>query len=152
MIAASKAFIDHPVTFLTFWGVNGTGKSTALQGIANHFIAGGLQAIYITASDAASYIKAGIGKDFNPDDRVAWLSTVPVLCLDEITQAYMGDWIKDHFGSIVDRRYKGHLGTVLAMDEDPAEKLPRRILSRMMTGPVIQIDESDMRPLLGGNG
>jgi len=151
MIAAVSKFIADPMGFLTLWGANGTGKSTALAGIANHFIDEGTRALYITATDAASYIKAGIEQDFNPDDRVAWLSEIPILCLDEITQAYMGNWVSDHFGSIIDRRSKTRVGTVLAMDQDPLKKLPRRVVSRMQTGPMIQIDEADMRPLLGGN-
>jgi len=145
---AAADFIANPVSFLTIWGTNGTGKSMTGQAIINECIKNKMASVYVTGSDAMAYIKDGIGKNFNVNDRVDKLSFLPILCLDELTQLRWTDFVSEHMETIIDRRYAGKLGTILIMDESPADKLHARVVSRMNSGTVIHNQDKDMRPLL----
>lgn len=151
MIYKARKFISEPRGFLTIWGSNGNGKTMTLMAIANHTIDRSRGTLYITGADLVNYIKAGIGLLFGPDERVNLVSEIPILCLDELAGAHMSEWIGEKIETIIDRRYQAGLGTVIAMDEDPALKLHNRVVSRLKTGPIVSIFESDMRPLIGGN-
>jgi DNA replication protein DnaC len=149
--AHARKFIEQPAGMFTIWGINGSGKTTLLMGIAQDLRKKGIKALYIRTADLLSYIKAGIDMPWSPDDRIGEISDIPVLCLDELTQAFKGEWTSERLERIIDNRYLAGSGTVLAMDEDPANRLHPRIVSRINSGPVVEIDDSDLRPLIGGN-
>ena len=78
---------------------------------------------------------------------------MPVLALDELTQTRWTEWVTDQLGTLIDRRYRlGERGTILVMDEPPANVLHPRLISRMREGIVIRNSDTDMRQALGESG
>ena len=143
-------FIPYPHGFITLWGSNGNGKSTYLKAITNECIGRAIGSLYITAYDLMEYIKAGFGKDFGADDRILQVANFKVLCIDELTQVRWTDYVAEAMQTILDRRYQMRetKGTVIAMDENPADTLHPRLVSRLKSGTVINITESDLRPAM----
>jgi len=161
MLSAARSFIANPTQMVTVYGdavtgqassANGNGKTTWAQIIVNECIRRGVVAVYITASDAVEYLKGGIqDKHMNVEARLQKLTDVPVLALDELTQARWTEWVSDQLSTLIDRRYRLHgRGTLLVMDERPSENLHPRLISRMREGVVIKNSDTDMRPSLGG--
>ena len=146
-------FINQRQGYLTIWGTNGNGKSTTLQSIANECMAAGIAALYVTAFDLMEYVKDGFDKDVSADDRIRQLGEIPVLCVDELLGFEWSKYDSKMLGVLLDRRYayRHELGTVVAMDKNPRKHLENRISSRLASGRVVYIEETDMRPLLGGN-
>lgn len=149
MSAAANLFIHGNITSLTIYGTNGTGKTTTLMAIANALLDNQVGALYITAADAMSYIKGGIGLDFNDIDRMEKLIGVPVLLLDELTQVNWTVYVREKLETILDRRYRSGTPIAMAMDQDPEDVLSPRFASRMRAGSYIKIAEPDMREQLG---
>lgn len=146
MKQAAAQFVSGSLTFLTIWGNNGTGKTTALMAVTNEIIAQGKACIYVTAADAMTWIKDGIGDDYSAEGRVDTLAAVPALCLDELTQVNWTDYVTEKLETILDRRYRAELQTAMAMDQDPQDVLSTRFASRMQAGAYLKIGEIDMRP------
>ena len=149
MIRAAQAFIAQPAGMLTLLGRNGTGKTTCAQAIANALRDSGRAVLYITAYDMLAYVKAGIGMDFNADDRLRKLAGIPVLLIDELAQVNLTGYVAEKIEWLVDRRYSDRAPTVLVMDMRPDEVLHPRLVSRIRSGVVVWNNDMDMRPLLG---
>ena len=149
MVACAAGWVRNPNCFLTVWGRNGTGKSMLLQAITGEVIRNGTAAVYVRAHDLLDFLKRGIGDaDYDTQDRLHVLAGVPVLCIDELTLVRWTDWVAEQLESLLDLRYTAELGTVLAMDTDPASTLHPRLLSRMHEGVIVENHDSDFRPLL----
>jgi DNA replication protein DnaC len=152
MKEAAVAFLSSPIAPLTIHGTNGNGKSTCLQALTNECLGTGYTALYMSAADMMEFLKAGIGdEDYDVESRLNVLSTIPVLCIDEISGMNFTDWVQEKFGVLIDRRYRLSLGTVLAMDEEPEQILHRRVMSRLQEGTIVVNKDPDMRPLLAGS-
>lgn len=158
MKEAALKFVDSPCNFLTIYGLqkgkgtsaNGNGKSTCLQAITNELLLRGVSVLYMAAADMMEYLKAGIQDDtYDVEARLSVLSTMPVLCVDEISQPNWTPWVDEKFGVLIDRRYRLSLGTVLALDEDPYIFLHRRIVSRLLDGVLVPNSDPDMRAAIG---
>ena len=150
MKEAACEFIKTPLCILTIHGSNGNGKTTCLQVIVNECLKVGYSALYMSAADLMEFLKAGIGdNDYSVDDRLGSLSTIPVLCIDEISGMNFTDWVQEKFGVLIDRRYRLELGTVLALDDNPENILHRRVISRIKDGTIVENLDTDMRPLIG---
>jgi len=159
MKRAALVFVETPFGFLTIFGMtvvgtpssaNGNGKTTCLQAIVNECVERGIASVYLTASDMIEFLKAGIGdEDYDVESRLGVLSGIPVLCIDELSQPSWTDWVEDKMSTLINRRYSGDVGTVLALDNNPATFLHRRIYSRLQEGVLIQNSDPDMRPFLG---
>jgi chromosomal replication initiation ATPase DnaA len=161
MVAAGKKFIENPFGFLTIYGLvlpadkrssaNGNGKTTCLQALVNECVQRGTAAVYMTASDLIEFLKDGIGNDgYDVEDRLNVLCTIPILSIDEMSQPAWTPWVEDKLSTLINRRYANELGTVLALDDDPATFLHRRIYSRLLEGVLVRNSDPDMRPVLGG--
>ena len=144
----ARELVDDRIKFLSFWGSNGTGKTTALMAITNELISKGVPALYVTAADLMEYIKAGIGQLYGPDERVAKVSEVGVLCLDELSQVKMTEYVAEKIETIIDRRYRYERRTVVALDQNPDEVLSPRMVSRLRSGVYFGVDGPDLRPLI----
>lgn len=150
MIAAARAFIDHPEGWLTIWGVNGTAKTLTVRTIAANCIENKIATIYVPLEIAVRWLKGGIEHpDFNVEARLEILTNVPLLCLDEVTGARWTDWVATTIESMLDVRYSAGRATVLAMDEDPAERLHPRLVSRIRESIIVHNDDPDFRPAIG---
>jgi hypothetical protein len=89
-------------------------------------------------------------------ERLERIKSVRMLAIDEFQAIKVTDWRLEQLRNVIDRRWRDGLDrksfTLLAMNEDPAS-LERRIYSRLQDGrngttPIVQNDDSDMRPLL----
>lgn len=159
MKQAAILFVGRPFGFLTVFGLvikdrkssaNGNGKTTCLQAIVNECVERGFASVYLTASDMIEFLKAGIGDDdYDVESRLTVLSGIPVLCIDELSQPSWTEWVEDKMSTLINRRYAGDVGTVLALDDNPATFLHRRIYSRLQEGVLVQNSDPDMRPVLG---
>lgn len=160
MKKAALLFIEKPFGLLTIYGLviqgqessaNGNGKTTCLQAIVNECLKRGMAAVYLTASDLVEFLKGGIGDaGYDVEDRLNVLGTIPILVVDELSQPSWTAWVEDKLSTLINRRYASELGTVLALDEDPAVFLHRRIYSRLQEGVLVRNSDKDMRPILGG--
>lgn len=145
MLKTARAFVNNAIPTYCVYGSNGSGKTTILSAITNEFIKHGIQTLYVTAYDAMEYIKAGINHDFGTDERISKIISVPVLCMDELTQVRWTEYNQETLEAILDRRIRVSRSTAVAMDQDPDEVLSPRIASRFKLGAYIHIKGSDWR-------
>lgn len=146
MVSAARQFVMNPTGWLTIWGNNGTGKTMTLQGITNELLKAGKMAVYVNTVDAVEYMKSGIGNtNFDLDARVHVLSTLFVLCLDELSAVRWTEWVIEQLGNVLNKRYTANMPTVLAMDTDPLQIMEPRIVSRMQEGKIVHNNDSDLR-------
>lgn len=161
MVAACARFLDRPYGMLVIHGTSGNAKTVALQACVNALLGVGVEAVYITAFDLISYIRAAFVFDKSTGiheakmdsdyDRIVRFGTVPFLALDELDKIKMTDWVEQEVTDLIDRRYRlgcdGKAGTMIAMNGDPRD-LPTWIYSRLSQGEIIRNDDSDLRPHL----
>jgi len=161
MVQYCRMFMAHPYGFMTIWGGTGNAKSMALQAIINHFVSQNQEAIYITAFDLISYIRASFQKgrgndleikDDNAYTRLMKFARVKVLAIDELDKVRVTDWVQEQLTDLIDRRYRlaqdEQVGTLLAMNDDPRNQ-PAWIYSRLAQHIIVRNDDGDMRPLFG---
>jgi DNA replication protein DnaC len=153
-------FVTHPYGMITFWGGSGNAKTMALQAVINHFIDANVEAIYITAFDLISYIRAAFVKNKNDlivkdDDaysRLVRFGSVKLLAIDEFDKVRVTEWVQEQLTDLIDRRYRlandSQSGTLIAMNDDPKE-LPSWMYSRLAQNIIIHNPDNDMRPLFG---
>ena len=160
MVNACRMFIAHPYGMITFWGGSGNAKSMALQSVVNHFVDSNVEAIYITAFDLISYIRAAfsknkndlIVKDEDAYSRLVRFGSVKLLAIDEFDKVRVTEWVQEQLTDLIDRRYRlandSQSGTLLAMNDDPRE-LPAWMYSRLAQNIIIHNPDKDMRPIFG---
>lgn len=161
MVMHCKRFIKFPNTMLTLWGGSGNAKSMALQSVVNHFVDDHVEAIYITAFDLISYIRAAFQKSSGNDltikddsayQRLAQFERVRILAIDEFDKVRVTDWVQEQLTDLVDRRYRlamdERAGTLIAMNDDP-RNLPSWMYSRLAQNVIVHNSDSDMRPQMG---
>jgi len=146
----SKGTLDGPYTgFLTIWGTNGNGKSTALMAAVNEALELMIPSVYLTADELIDYLKAGIQDKQDVQSRFMLLVEVDVLAIDELSLVPRTDWNMNKLQRLIDQRYRAGKGTLFAMDTDPEKYLERRAFSRLQTGIIVKNTDADMRPSIG---
>jgi len=156
MVEAARGFIQNPVGFLTLHGTTGNAKTTVLQGVVNELVAGGMEAVYVTAFDLLGYIRKAFNanKDvvnLDAHDRLRRFSAVRVLCIDELDKVRWTEFVEEQITDLIDARYRLGLdwsvGTVIAMNANP-ETLPPWIYSRLRDGRNVMVEntDADVRP------
>ena len=160
MVNACRMFMAHPYGMITFWGGSGNAKSMVLQAVVNHFVDSNVEAIYITAFDLISYIRAAFSKNKNDltikdEDaysRLVRVGSVKLLAIDEFDKVRVTEWVQEQLTDLIDRRYRlandSQSGTLLAMNDDPRE-LPSWMYSRLAQNLIIHNPDKDMRPIFG---
>lgn len=160
MVQTCRMFISHPYGIITFWGGSGNAKTMALQSVINHFVDHNEEAIYITAFDLISYIRAAFTKNKNDlvikdDDaysRLVRFGSVKLLAIDEFDKVRVTEWVQEQLTDLIDRRYRlandSQSGTLIAMNDNPKE-LPSWMYSRLAQNIIIHNPDNDMRPLFG---
>lgn len=155
---AVDRFIARPVGFLSIYGTYGNAKTIALMAIVNACIERGIEARYLTAHQLMDYLYEAFDEKVLETDRgrIARLSSIPVLAIDEFEKARETAYAKDMQQHLIDERYRnaGTLGTVFAWNEDaiaPAfSAIPwGAVVSRMREFPVVHNADPDMRPAIG---
>lgn len=160
MVEACARFLDHPYGTLTIHGSSGNAKTVALQACVNALVSVGVEAVYITAFDLISYVRAAFVtgpsgarevKDGSDYDRIVRFGTVRFLAIDELDKIKMTDWVEQEITDLIDRRYRlgcdEQAGTMVAMNGKPQD-LPVWIYSRLSQGEIIENNDSDLRPYL----
>ncbi|MEP7135810.1 MAG: AAA family ATPase [Chloroflexota bacterium] len=146
---------------MTLWGGPGNAKTMALQAVVNHFVNNNTDAVYVTAFDLISYIRAAFqktkGNDLQVIDdsayaRLGKFEHVKLLAIDEFDKVRVTDWVQEQFTDLIDRRYRlaqdEQVGTMIAMNDDP-RNLPAWIYSRLAQNIIVHNGDSDMRPVFG---
>ncbi len=156
MLRACRAFIERPSGMVTLWGGVGNAKTMALQAVVNELQA--LGAVYVTAFDLLSYIRTAFSarQEVQDDDaysRLLRFERVKILAIDELDKVRVTDWVTEQLTDLIDKRYRGgidgSLGTLLAMNRDPADQ-PEWIASRLLDrrNRIVHNADSDLRPYL----
>lgn len=161
MVEHCISFTRHPFGIMTLWGGPGNAKTMALQAVVNHFVNNNTDAVYVTAFDLISYIRAAFqktkGNDLQVIDdsayaRLGKFEHVKLLAIDEFDKVRVTDWVQEQFTDLIDRRYRlaqdEQVGTMIAMNDDP-RNLPAWIYSRLAQNIIVHNGDSDMRPVFG---
>lgn len=161
MVRACRRFINDPQGMITIHGGSGNGKTMALQACVNAMLDKNIEAVYVTAFDLISFIRAAFYQDKRTKvidviegdayTRLQRFERVKVLALDEFDKVKVTDWVRDQLTDLIDRRYRmaedGQGGTLIAMN-DTLDELPAWITSRLKRYTVIHNADDDMRPEL----
>jgi DNA replication protein DnaC len=163
VVKACREMLAGNASMLTIWGTNGNGKSDGLIAMVNEFLDRGIPALYVPSYDLLNWLQdafnsKGEVKDESMFARLERVKFIRVLAVDEFQGIKVTDWRLEQLRNIVDRRWRdgvdGKSFSLFAMNEDPASLEPR-IWSRLRDGrnvssgsPVIENNDSDMRPLL----
>ena len=163
MVQACREMLAGNAAMLTIWGTNGNAKSVALIAMVNEFLDRGIPAMYVPSYDLLNWLQDAFHSngDIKSESMYARLERVKfirMLAVDEFQGIKITDWRLEQLRNIVDRRWRDGQDnksfTMFAMNEDPASLEPR-IWSRLRDGrnalsgkPVIENNDSDMRPLL----
>ena len=162
MVDACQEMLAGNASMLTIWGTNGNAKSVALIAMVNEFLDRGIPAMYVPSYDLLNWLQDafhnGEIKSESMYARLERVKFIRMLAVDELQGIKVTDWRLEQLRNIVDRRWRdgqdGTSFTLFAMNEDPATLEPR-IWSRLRDGrnamsgaPVIENNDSDMRPLL----
>ena len=160
MVNACRTFVQQPTGILTLWGGVGNAKTMALQAVVNALVAKNVDAVYVTAFDLFSHIRAAMNEkrevmNQGVYERLVRFENVTVLAVDEFDKIRVTDWVMEQVTDLIDKRYRfgldGSAGTVLAMNSDPAGQ-PEWIASRLLDGRnhVVYNPDRDIRPALKG--
>ena len=160
MVSACRRFVETPTGIVTLWGGAGNAKTMCLQAVVNALIARNVEAVYITAFDLISNIRAAITQDRQINnqtlyDRLLRFESVRILAIDEFDKIRVTDWVLEQLTDLIDKRYRlgadGAAGTLLAMNSDPAGQ-PEWIASRLTDGRnvIVYNPDRDIRPALKG--
>lgn len=163
MVDACYEMLEKQAFMLTIWGTNGNAKSVALIATVNEFLDHGIPAIYLPSYDLLNWLQDAFHSDGEIKsesmyERLERIKTVRMLAIDELQGIKITDWRLEQLRNLIDRRWRDGLDgksfTLFAMNENPAS-LEARIWSRLRdgrnrlsAGPIIQNNDSDMRPLL----
>jgi DNA replication protein DnaC len=163
MVQACRELLEGQACMLTIWGTNGNAKSVALIAMVNEFLDRGIPAMYVPSYDLLNWLQDafhsnGEIKSESMYARLERVKFIRMLAVDEFQGIKITDWRLEQLRNIVDRRWRDGQDnksfTMFAMNEDPASLEPR-IWSRLRDGrnalsgkPVIENNDSDMRPLL----
>lgn len=160
MVTECRYFVNEPHGIITLWGGVGNAKTMALQAVVNELVECGLEAVYVTAFDLISHIRAAFNanREVLSDDayyRLVRFETVRVLAIDEFDKVRVTDWVMEQLTDLIDKRYRlgldGQAGTLIAMNSDPTNQ-PEWIASRLLDGrnTIVHNADLDIRSVLKG--
>jgi DNA replication protein DnaC len=156
MLSSVRQFIsDGRIGFLTIHGGYGNGKSMCLKALVNDCIANRVDVHYITMTEVMVYAREAFESEQRGDTdygRIARLASTQVLVIDELDKARVTDYAREVQTHLFDKRYRNShmLGTVVAWNgRFDALDLPW-VRSRLSEYAVVENNDADMRPLLGG--
>lgn len=157
MVNAAKDFIQNGrVGMLAVYGGYGNGKSTLLKAIVNEAVQQGVEARYITMTEVLAYAREAFDSQTAGDSdygRIMRLTEVPLLAVDELDKARTSEYTREVQNYLFDARYRfSHVyGTVVAWNGNiPSLGLPA-LASRLQEFEMVENNDADMRPLIGGN-
>lgn len=143
--------ISNRFGFYTFFGDFGSGKSMALQIVANEARLKLVESLYSPFALLLDHLRSLYGQGEQSSTFWQRLLDVPVLCIDEVTRFNETPWAREKLYILADTRYRrrsSHL-TLFATNDDPRQVLPVTedvgyLFSRMRDGQLIEL-RGDMR-------
>lgn len=154
MVAAARKFIeDNRIGFLTVHGTYGNAKTTLLQAVVNDCVKRNIPARYITMTEVMAYAREAFESNRTGDTdfgRIQELAKIRVIAIDEIEKARLSDYSFEVQTHLFNYRYRlsHELGTILAWNGAFNDIDMPSVLSRLSQFPVVENNDSDMRPLL----
>lgn len=154
MAARGLAEENSPLWFYVY-GRPGNGKSHLCAAVYNATLAKATAAIFITAPDLFSWLRAAFDEDRNSQGdnftrRMALVKGVQVLILDDLGAERPTDWSNQTLYEIIDHRYRNRMPTMLSSNLAPNQLEEARVTSRVndrVVCAVIAIAASDYRAL-----
>ncbi|HEY3289129.1 MAG TPA: ATP-binding protein [Anaerolineae bacterium] len=135
-LQSAEEFASHPDgRWLVMWGGRGNGKSHLCASVANHLIAAGTAALFITMPDLLAALRQAMDLQTNTEQesytgRMHTFKTVTVLILDDLGAEGKSDWSDSVLFEILDYRYRNRLATMIVTNCRLDEFDPR-VESRM---------------------
>ncbi len=154
-----EAFVRKPTGMLTIWGRPGNGKTLAAQAAISELLEGGVEAVYVRASELSTCMRqaqypSGDVKNGGAYQRLLRIQEAAALAIDDFDRVYGSRGGQDQIDTLLELRYEagieGRQGTILVMDSDPAAQ-PEWMASRLFDGrnTVVHNDDPDLRRALG---
>jgi DNA replication protein DnaC len=135
-LEAAEEFAEEPDSrWLVMWGERGNGKSHLCAAVANHLIATGRAALFITMPDLLASLRHAMDLQANTEQesysgRMNVFKTAPVLILDDLGAEGKSDWSDSVLFEVLDYRYRNRLPTMIVTN-CALDAFDPRIASRM---------------------
>ncbi len=146
-LESAEEFAAEPAGhWLVLWGERGNGKTHLCAAVANHLIAGGTAALFITMPDLLAALRQAMDLQNNTGQesytgRMQTFKTAPVLILDDLGAEGASAWSDGVLFEILDYRYRNRLGTMIVTNCALQEFDPR-IASRMQDAALATVIEN----------
>ena len=132
VVQHAKRFADEPSGWLVVSGPVAAGKSHIAAAVANHIIANGRPAKYISAMQIEEMLRnATFGSDSVGDEQT-WHSVInaPVLILDDLGSHHSSDWIESRLDQLFTYRAANATPTLIVLSK-PLNALSQRVRDRI---------------------
>ena len=135
-LEAAEEFSSHPdARWLVMVGERGNGKSHLCAAVANHLIAAGTAALFITMPDLLAALRQAMDLQANTEQesytgRMQTFKTAPVLILDDLGAEGRSDWSDSVLFELLDFRYRNRLPTMIVTN-CALDAFDPRVASRM---------------------
>jgi len=122
-LAAARAFAENPRGWLVLTGPSGSGKTHLAAAIANHLIAQGKPAFYISTPDLLDHLRSSFGpnSEMPYDEFFEQVRNTPLLVLDDFGAHSSTPWASEKLEQLLTHRFSNQLPTVIitmvALDE-----------------------------------
>jgi DNA replication protein DnaC len=144
-LQSAEEFAEQPDhRWLVFWGERGNGKSHLCAAVANHLIAAGTPALFISMPDLLASLRQAMDMQNNTEQesysgRMTTFKSAPVLILDDLGAENRSDWSDSVLFEILDYRYRNQLPSMIvtncaldAFDPRIASRLQDTLLSTVI--------------------
>jgi DNA replication protein DnaC len=134
------AYAQEPEGWLVLKGGYGCGKTHLAAAIANHRLALGHPALFVSTPDLLDHLRAAYSPSAltNYDQRFEQVRNTPLLILDDLGTQSNTDWAQEKLYQIFNHRYNARLPTIFTTNEE-LESIEVRIRSRMVDPSLVQI-------------
>ncbi len=136
----ARAFAEEPKGWLVLKGGYGCGKTHLAAAIANHRLAMGHPALFISVPDLLDHLRSTYApsSSVSYDRRFDQVRNTPLLVLDDLGSQSNTEWAQEKLYQIFNHRYNARLPTIITTNEE-LESIEMRIRSRMVDPGLVQI-------------
>lgn len=137
---AAWSFAQAPAGWLLFKGGYGCGKTHLAAAIANHQLAMGNPALFVSVPDLLDLLRAAYSPtaETNYAQHFEQIKNSSLLILDDLGSQSNTDWAQEKLYQLFNHRYNFRLPTVITTNEE-LEAIEIRIRSRMVDPGLTQI-------------
>ena len=133
-------YARDPQGWLVLKGGYGCGKTHMAAAIANHRLAAGKRALFVSTPDLLDHLRAAYspGSVTSYDSRFEEVRNAPLLILDDLGTQSNTEWAQEKIYQIFNHRYNAKLPTVITTNQE-LEAMEIRIRSRIADPTLTQI-------------